>query len=443
MKRTFEKGSRSWCIERRGAKIRTSWGKIGGKQQSREHFCYHGFFAEDKECELVREKLKAGYHETTTELVLPPLEPLGQALESALVADPDDLAAHMAYADWLSEQPLPAWQARSEVIRLQLCLQGKQPAAERRKASNRVEKIRKEYERAWMGPELAGLLFEEKVEYHPPSMLPLCDYAWDYRMGWIDSLEIGYLTEQSARLLSQSSALRLLRRLMIRAIDRVGQPLDVLARTTTVGNVRELILENLQETASFPDPTALVKRMPHLEELQIRTDDVDLGNTISLTTLTRLRRLKLYGTWPTPLVEIGRNRALHRLEQLEVRIGGGSKTAETLEDLAVVLRSPYLSSLRELTIVGNTHGDALASELVASGILKRINPLDLRMGTLTNAGARILGSSLDFRYLEQLCLEFNRLTRSGHSAFRGSGVKVLMGDQNSGYYWVRQELYFD
>src|SRR5262249_27001983 len=54
---------------------------------------------------LVAEKLGKGYTEST-----PSAKPAGsmrEALESALVEKPDDLASHMAYADYLSEQGDP------------------------------------------------------------------------------------------------------------------------------------------------------------------------------------------------------------------------------------------------------------------------------------------------------------------------------------------------
>ena len=55
------------------------------------------------------------------------LDATGQALQAAVVEGPDDLAAHMALADWLSEQADPRLQARGELIRTQLALEGQSP----------------------------------------------------------------------------------------------------------------------------------------------------------------------------------------------------------------------------------------------------------------------------------------------------------------------------
>ena len=54
--------------------------------------------------------------------------PLQQALEAALVENPDDLATHSAYADYLMEQDDP----RGEFIQMQLALEDRGRGAEER-----------------------------------------------------------------------------------------------------------------------------------------------------------------------------------------------------------------------------------------------------------------------------------------------------------------------
>src|SRR5262245_23320090 len=77
---------------------------------------------------------------------------LRDALESALVENPDDLAAHMAYADYLSEQPESASQARAEFIRVQLALEDQSLTRERRNALREQESALLEaHQREWLG----------------------------------------------------------------------------------------------------------------------------------------------------------------------------------------------------------------------------------------------------------------------------------------------------
>src|SRR5260370_19160005 len=62
---------------------------------------------------------------------------LRNALESSLVARPEDLATHMAYADYLQERGDP----RGELIQVQLALEDPaRPVAERRSEERRVGK---------------------------------------------------------------------------------------------------------------------------------------------------------------------------------------------------------------------------------------------------------------------------------------------------------------
>src|SRR5262249_2368564 len=125
MKRTFEyvegASTRFWNIELAGPRTIVSFGRVGGKGQTRERR-FADEAAANRECEkLVREKLRKGYKETT-----PVSSPLREALEEAIFESPDDVASHAAYADYLQEQGDP----RGEFIQVQLALEDEKLAAE-------------------------------------------------------------------------------------------------------------------------------------------------------------------------------------------------------------------------------------------------------------------------------------------------------------------------
>src|SRR5437762_3072073 len=81
-------------------------------------------------------------------------DPTRAALEDALQENPDDLAAHAAYADLLTEQGDP----RGEFISVQLALEDPtRPAAERDRLRRRERELLDAHEREWLG-ELAPLL---------------------------------------------------------------------------------------------------------------------------------------------------------------------------------------------------------------------------------------------------------------------------------------------
>src|SRR5277367_3706710 len=75
-------------------------------------------------------------------------DPMRQALEQALVENPDDLATHAAYADHLSEQGDP----RGEFIQVQLALENPKHSAEQRKQFQaREQTLLQEHAQEWLG----------------------------------------------------------------------------------------------------------------------------------------------------------------------------------------------------------------------------------------------------------------------------------------------------
>src|SRR5262249_2279531 len=129
---------------------------------------------------------------------------LQRALEEALVADPDDLAAHSAYADWLSEQSDPHLRARGEFIQVQLALEDTShgPAARQRLQAREAELLAA-HRAGWLGP---------LAEHFPPEdEADTCRFA----RGWIDALHIDRLNAAMARALVDAPQLRLLRRLEV------------------------------------------------------------------------------------------------------------------------------------------------------------------------------------------------------------------------------------
>src|SRR4051812_27802258 len=176
--RTFQRrdgpGARFWDIEQPGARLTGAPGRVGafGSTRTAEHPDEDSARADLER--RVREKLREGYRETTPA----PPAPMQQALEDAVAAHPDDLAAHMAYADWLSEQPAPALQARGELIRVQLALEDeRRPADERQRLRERERVLLDERLRARTGP-LAPLLEQAGAEIRQAR----------FARGWLDSL---------------------------------------------------------------------------------------------------------------------------------------------------------------------------------------------------------------------------------------------------------------
>jgi uncharacterized protein (TIGR02996 family) len=419
-----------------------------------------------------------------------------EALEAALAAEPDDLGAHSAYADYLTEQGDP----RGEFIAVQLALEDPtRSAAERKKLRQREQALLKKYERQWLG-ELAPLLLgtpEEQRTLYAAELRPEYANRADYfeRMhfshswarGWLDRFECTSLTVEMARKLGRAPVARLLRTLVCHSSDagavfqhepgpdiptgsrrgRRFQAFEVLAHYPAVRNLR--VFQYGEEVdpeqdrydcgTQYQQLGPLVAAMHRLEELSIyghvyMDDEMweDMNRLLSLPTLTHLRVFRHYHGTTYALEPLATNPALGQLSHLliyphsfsrgfdpshlgtDTWIGARHGPALHRDNVRAVFTSPHLRSLTHLQLRSCSGGDGMISDLVASGLLKRLKWLDLRHGHVGDEGARLLAKCPDTRNLEALDLTNNRLTRAGATVLRAAGVPVRAERQQGAPY---------
>jgi uncharacterized protein (TIGR02996 family) len=418
-----------------------------------------------------------------------------EALEAALAAEPDDLASHMAYADFLTEQGDP----RGEFIAVQLALEDPTcPPGERKKLRQREKALLQNHEREWLG-ELAPLLLGTPDEQRAlfaaelqPEYADRLDYTTErmhfrhsWARGWLDRFECDNLTVEMARKLGRAPLARLLRGLVCRGDEGAGvfryepgpdipagkwpgfQPCEVLAHYPAVRNLR--IFQYGQEADPEEDTywsgtqyerlAPLVECMPRLEELyifgHIHMDDEmwqDMHRLLSLPTLTRLRVYQHYHGTTYALEPLATNPALGRLSHLlifphsfassfdpihlgtDAWIEAREGPALNRDNVRAAVTSPHLMSLTHLQLRCCNGGDAMIADIVASGMLKRLKLLDLRHGHVSDEGARLLAACPDTRNLEVLDLTNNRLTETGVAALRSAGVPVRADRQQGTPY---------
>jgi uncharacterized protein (TIGR02996 family) len=354
---------------------------------------------------------------------------LRDALEAALVEDPDDLATHRAYADYLQEQGDP----RGEFIQVQLALEDPERTPEERWELERRE-------RALMAKLSCGGLgdFVEAVS----QLLEEGSKALEIRFsrGWLDRFALRYtghlLARELACLLAQSPASHLLRELVFGCDE---------------GSVKQLIrspfLSNLQvfhlgtpesdfgeasqwaiQSIAVPE---LVVKLPRIEELHLNAWGYNPASLFVLPNLTRLRVLKIYSLEKRyPLELIAGNPSLGNLIYLLLQPVTSPVPLIDLAGVRTVIQSPHLRSLTHLQLRRSDLGDVGCTEIVTSGILKRLKVLDLRHGEITDAGARILADCPDLKHLECLDIGRNGLTQTGIDALRRIlGDKLRADDQ--------------
>jgi uncharacterized protein (TIGR02996 family) len=442
--RTFEfddgKSRKFWNIDLQGQRFTVTYGRLGTQGQTQTKEFADATKAQAEHDKLVKEKLGKGYVETTAGAA--PSAPTAKALENALAADPDDLAAHAAYADFLTEQGDP----RGEFIQVQLALEDPaRPAKERKGLQKREAALLKEHGPAWLG-ELAEYRSDE--EDAP---------TFEFARGWLNSLHIPRLTVPLARALARSRELRLLRRLVILEDaheepdeyepgpdipeDTDGSPdFYPLLRSSYLGNIRVFQAgvrddEEGSQCHTYGDGVVdLIKKMPRLEELYLLSHGIDMKTLFGLKTLTNLRVLQVYHLHKYPLEVLARNPALGRLTHIlfmpHMLEPGDDEAYLSRAGVRALVHSPHLGRLAHLQLRLSDLGDQGCQDIVSSGILKHLKVLDLQGGCITDAGARTLASCPDLRNVEILDVSRNMLTDAGLWALRVVGIEVRARQQH-------------
>jgi uncharacterized protein (TIGR02996 family) len=461
------KSNKFWNIDLQGSRFTVTFGKVGTKGQTQQKDFADAAKAKQAHDKLVAEKLGKGYVETTAGRQQGPA-PLQQSLEQALVENPDDLAAHSAYADYLAEQGDP----RGELIQAQLALEDPgQPAEERKKRQKREADLLKQHARQWLG-DLGPLLVGKWSGPDKP-------YHYQFHRGWLDLVRVLPYPDGIVAVVAKAPQLRLLRRLEVvydmryhpfdfdefvqgpaKALGDEGEDLETyepaevmapLLKSPYLSNLRVLKLgfsDDPPRHSTMVDPFGgcnaqqvidLFKKCPRLEELYLNTNLRGVEKLFALPQLGNVRVLQYYygSTYYSesrnranayPLTALANNASLKRLTTL--RLHPGRDEVLALNDLAALLRSPNLPSLTHLQAHMTTFGDEGCRPIIESWALRRLKVLDIGYGNMTDEGARQLAACPDLKRLEVLDVSRNALTARGVAALRATGVQVVADGQH-------------
>jgi uncharacterized protein (TIGR02996 family) len=396
--------------------------------------------------------------------------PLQLVLESALVENPDDLAAHMVYADYLSEQGDP----RGELIQVQLALEdASRSEPERKKLRQREEELLSLHARQWLGE--AG-----RVLWGAWSG-PDCPWRYSFARGWVDSVRLLPGPDEAVAAVVKAPQMRLLRKLEVvydmrhhphgfydwldgpvKVLEIEGERWEHLQDCGVLGNLlKSPYLGNLRVLRvgfSDDDPDdlrhstmvrpfddcaadylfALLEKCPRLEELYLNDSDGDMRPLFESPALGGLRVLQFYyasgDTYPPrtapayPLSALAGNTALRNLHTL--RFHPGRDATLEIDEVRALLSSPNLPALTHLQLHMTDYGDAGARAIVESGTLGRLKVLDIAYGNMSDTGARLLADAPGIRNLERLDVSRNSLSSKGIDALRKTGVNVVAEGQH-------------
>jgi uncharacterized protein (TIGR02996 family) len=374
------------------------------------------------------------------------------ALEAAIAENFDDLAAHAAYADLLTEQGDP----RGELIQVQLALEDRgRSRQERQQLRQRERELLETDAERWLGGLAPLLTLGDDVQ---PEEVRVA-------RGWpITFMAREDLSVPVARMLANAPESQSLRALYLpgdgyerlpatpQRQHRVYYATAELARSSYLGNVRVFRLGEDQEGewdghcdchAYSWSVVDLVAIMPRLEQLYLLAKGFDSDRLFALSSLSNLRVLLMYHAEEYhPLDILAANSAFANLTHLMLHPHGFAPADEPfldLDALSAVVRSPILRSLTHLQLRLCTAGDDGCQEIVASGVLKRLKMLDLRHGRITDAGARTLAACADLRNLDVLDVNRNALSADGVALLRATGVQVVGDDQQTAEELARDE----
>jgi uncharacterized protein (TIGR02996 family) len=447
-KYTDDKSYKFWDIELEGSTYTVRFGRIGTKGQTKTKDFPSPQAAQKAYDKIIAEKLAEGYVETTAPApARAPAASTENVLERALLDDPDDVAAHSAYADWLSQEGDP----RGEFIQVQLALEDPQCQPEDRKALQKRERaLLKAHASDWLGGLKEYLVDQKDVDEYV--LKSHGGYQFQFARGWLNSVRVPALSVGFARALVMAPQGRLLRRLMIEGEayedddDYEAGPdipagthnpsVHVLLGSRYLTNLREFHLGEPMEGdygnchTSGETAAELVASMPRLEELYLLAHRVDMDRLFALKSLSSLRILQIYHNYHYPLEILAANPTFKNLTHLllypHALEPGDDEAYITLDGVRSVAHSPHLHSLTHLQLRLSNLGDEGCAEIAHSGILKRLKVLDLMHGRITDRGAETLAGCPDLRNLELLEVSYNRLTPAGISALkRACGAKVV------------------
>lgn len=408
--RRFEKASRGggegryWEIRTNGSVCELRHGAVGGP--AAQERLEHASAAEARTTakQKIRTKQRAGWLEVeVVEKVGKPLES-ADAIERAIVAEPDNLDHWAVYADFLQEHaPLVG-----ERVALSLALRRTNSSDERARLETRIEALEHTHARELFGATLAGLVDSRKFS----SMVEL-----ERRHGMIVGVTLRSLGNPAIRLETVVEALLDLP--IARLLTKLHIDIDI--RHASAARVADAFV---------------ARQHPHLRELALcldppvhRVDAVELPSLAAvLGAAPRLERLELHAGWTGKIDSVD----LHALKlvqpgALEIASWRAPElhTLHLIEPERMDWADVELPGLRRLLIEQRRHGDWVVFDLVRARVLAQLESLTLVVPDLGEHGLRRIFPTPAFGSLPRLDL-LNVFVHSIHFA----AVRYILPNAN-------------
>ncbi|HWO18077.1 MAG TPA: WGR domain-containing protein [Kofleriaceae bacterium] len=342
-----------------------------------------------------------------------------------------DTSAAQVYADWLQAQGDP----RGELAAIQL----QREAEPKRKDLQRAEKslLRRGAER-WFGklaPYGDLLQLRWRAGFLHTARIASTFERFDRDESGEESTS---LPEVLGLLLDEPSA-RFLRELTVGIVTFEDNDYGGIARVLSqryLPSLRSLFLGDFhsEETELNWSTIGIIEPMyaalPNLRALKLRSGDMDLGTIV----LPRLERFEVItggldntaarsiaaATWPS-------------LRALSIQVGPARRTGKSstkAKDFQPILDGVGLPRLLHLGLTNLDFTDALIEPLAHGKLLPQLAELDLKMGALSDDGARVFYRyQKAFAHLSHIDVDDNFLTRAGVQLLKSTQLPFHFGEQ--------------
>jgi uncharacterized protein (TIGR02996 family) len=352
----------------------------------------------------------------------------------AIIADPDDDAPRLIYADWLDEQ---SDADRAEFIRLQVQLGRMLPGepgwgpmyarSYELKQTHHVEWVNRLPEFAEIHWEIFERGFIKAARVDSPDAY-FAHAARIFAAAPIEELRLHQFTWPNATRLAESKHLRRIRVLDFGDGNRVAnQGTEALAKSPFLANLVSL---NLSQNSLGSAGVRAVAMAPYIRSLRVlkvdRNDLYDdaLRYVAASSNLAQLETLDFdyTRTGDDGVKALAHTKHVKRLRSLYL-----NNNLITDEGLIELLQSDVLANVRILFLTGNQINDAGVAALVNAQSMSNLERLYLRRNHISDEGAFALSRWERARHLRELHIGGNRISGLGASELQshlGKAVNV-------------------
>ncbi|MGL6075708.1 MAG: TIGR02996 domain-containing protein [Fimbriiglobus sp.] len=365
------------------------------------------------------------------------------SFENAIAADPDNLAALSAFADFLMESGDP----RGDYMRLQLALEDRnQPASRLRAMEQDTYEIRMANEREWLGPFYEHVYPVRRNQSVVEPVEP--NITIHYHRGWLHTVRFEQANDAAIAALAECPIAHMISAFIVEE-DPVAEvdftPLEALRNlwSLEIGHPRNFAEQSLLNRESCQS----LAKLDRLRDVSIHVGRMSIRQ-FWRAKWPELESLEFSMARQTIHIEmLLAQKNFKKLKHLSIIRPNDGERTEVGDDWEVLFLHRSMPALKYLIIQTPTFGDDSVRKLVNSPMMGTLQGLDLCRSGITDEGAEILAQHPAVPKLKYLNLDENNISPIGIDAFARVGVTISqrqnLGPMRDDEDWDDFELTLD